>query len=46
MLLITSSLDMKYIGLAFKTMISIGSIYLMFYSIMKLIVFINNFLVK
>ena len=46
MLLITSSLGMKYIGLAFKTMISIGSLYLMFYSIMKLIVFINNFSVK
>ena len=43
MLLFATSASMKYIGLAFKTMLSIGSIYLMFYAIMKLIVFMNNF---
>ena len=45
MSLLTTSSDMKYISLAFKTMISIGSVYLMVYAILKLIVFLNNFTV-
>ena len=36
---------MKNIGLAFKTILSVGSMALMFFGMIKLIIFIKNFTV-